>query len=143
MKARSQAAAEEFRRFGHQVVDWIADYRASVGDRPVMARTEPGAVKAQLPDAHSDFVFAVAGEEFGLIACLLIVAVYLFIVLRGLSQGFAARNGQTLVIGAVATHAVNPWLFSKLPFDPVRDFQPIARAGTTPFVMTVLILSWS
>ncbi|MGE0736667.1 MAG: FtsW/RodA/SpoVE family cell cycle protein [Alphaproteobacteria bacterium] len=51
-----------------------------------------GTVKAQLPDAHSDFVFAVAGEEFGLIACLLIVAVYLFIVLRGLSRVLAETN---------------------------------------------------
>jgi len=40
---------EEFRRFGHRLVDWIADYRACVGDRPVMARTKPGHVKAQLP----------------------------------------------------------------------------------------------
>jgi len=40
---------EEFRRFGHQLVDWIADYRQRVGDRPVMARTRPGEVKAQLP----------------------------------------------------------------------------------------------
>ncbi|HSF99568.1 MAG TPA: aminotransferase class V-fold PLP-dependent enzyme [Vicinamibacterales bacterium] len=40
---------EEFRRFGHQLIDWIADYRERVGERPVMARTKPGAVKAQLP----------------------------------------------------------------------------------------------
>jgi cell division protein FtsW len=37
-----------------------------------------------LPDAHADFVFAVAGEEFGMIVCLLIIAVFMFIVLRGL-----------------------------------------------------------
>ena len=42
---------EEFRRFGHQVVDWIADYRTNVGDRPVMARTAPGEIKAALPGA--------------------------------------------------------------------------------------------
>ena len=40
---------EEFRAAGHQIVDWIADYRATVGTRPVMAQTEPGDVKAQLP----------------------------------------------------------------------------------------------
>jgi cell division protein FtsW len=43
-----------------------------------------GHVKDMLPDAHADFVFAVAGEEFGMIVCLLIVAVFAFIVLRGL-----------------------------------------------------------
>lgn len=42
---------EEFRKFGHQLVDWIADYRAGVARLPVMARTTPGAVKAQLPPA--------------------------------------------------------------------------------------------
>jgi aromatic-L-amino-acid decarboxylase len=42
---------EEFRRFGHQVVDWIADYRATVGDRPVMARTAPGEIRSALPSA--------------------------------------------------------------------------------------------
>ena len=40
---------EEFRRFGHQVVDWIADYRARAESFPVMSRVEPGQVRAQLP----------------------------------------------------------------------------------------------
>jgi aromatic-L-amino-acid decarboxylase len=40
---------EEFRRFGHQVVDWIADYRATVAERPVRSALEPGALRAQLP----------------------------------------------------------------------------------------------
>jgi aromatic-L-amino-acid decarboxylase len=40
---------EEFRRRGHQIVDWIADYRARVAELPVMARTAPGEIKAQLP----------------------------------------------------------------------------------------------
>ncbi|HEX4172869.1 MAG TPA: putative peptidoglycan glycosyltransferase FtsW, partial [Acetobacteraceae bacterium] len=43
-----------------------------------------GRVKDVLPDAHADFVFAVAGEEFGMIVCLIIIAVFGFIVLRGL-----------------------------------------------------------
>ncbi len=45
-----------------------------------------GTVKASLPDAHTDFVMAVAGEEFGLIVCLIIVGLYAFIVLRGMSR---------------------------------------------------------
>ncbi|HEY6433976.1 MAG TPA: putative peptidoglycan glycosyltransferase FtsW [Acetobacteraceae bacterium] len=43
-----------------------------------------GSVKDVLPDAHADFVFAVAGEEFGLILCLIILCVFGFIVVRGL-----------------------------------------------------------
>ncbi len=40
---------EEFRAFGHQLIDWITDYRAGLAERPVMARISPGEVKAQLP----------------------------------------------------------------------------------------------
>jgi cell division protein FtsW len=42
-----------------------------------------GVVKTQLPDAHADFIFAVVGEEFGLIVCLVLVFVFAFVVLRG------------------------------------------------------------
>lgn len=40
---------EEFRAAGHRLIDWIADYRAGVATRPVMARTAPGDIKAMLP----------------------------------------------------------------------------------------------
>lgn len=42
---------EAFRRHGHDLVDWIADYLARVDTFPVQARTEPGAIRAMLPDA--------------------------------------------------------------------------------------------
>ncbi len=42
---------EEFRRIGHMVVDWIADYRARIAAYPVMAQVQPGAIRAQLPAA--------------------------------------------------------------------------------------------
>jgi cell division protein FtsW len=45
-----------------------------------------GTVKDFLPDAHADFIFAVAGEEFGLVACVLIIGLFAFVVLRGLSR---------------------------------------------------------
>ena len=41
--------AEEFRRRGHRLIDFIADYRARVGELPVMSPVEPGSVRAQLP----------------------------------------------------------------------------------------------
>src|SRR5512139_1981149 len=40
---------EEFRRLGHQVVDWIADYRERAASLPVMSRVAPGEIKSQLP----------------------------------------------------------------------------------------------
>jgi aromatic-L-amino-acid decarboxylase len=40
---------EEFRKIGHQLIDWIADYRANIADLPVRSLVEPGAVRAQLP----------------------------------------------------------------------------------------------
>jgi cell division protein FtsW len=51
-----------------------------------------GTVKNQLPDAHSDFIFAVAGEEFGLLVCLALVAVFAFVVLRGFSRVLQERS---------------------------------------------------
>ena len=42
---------DEFRAAGHQLIDWLADYRARLGELPVMARTAPGEVKAQFPAA--------------------------------------------------------------------------------------------
>lgn len=48
-----------------------------------------GTVKSSLPDAHTDFVYAVLGEEYGLVAGLALMCLYMFITLRGL--GLAAR----------------------------------------------------
>ncbi len=42
-------SSEEFRRHGHQVIDWIADYWEGVSDSPVLAQVAPGQVAAQLP----------------------------------------------------------------------------------------------
>lgn len=45
-----------------------------------------GEVKLSLPDSHTDFIFAVAGEEFGVLFCLVIVGLFLFIMLRALMR---------------------------------------------------------
>jgi tripartite-type tricarboxylate transporter receptor subunit TctC len=49
----------------------------------------------------------------------------------------SAPDGYTLVVGAVATHAVNPWLFRKLPYDPVKDFVPITLIAHVPNVLVM------
>ena len=49
----------------------------------------------------------------------------------------APPDGQTLVMGAVATHAINPWLYSKIPYDPLRDFTPITLVAQVPNVLVV------
>ena len=51
-----------------------------------------GTVKRILPDSHTDFIFAVAGEEFGLVVCLLIAGIFAFVVLRGLSKALAEKD---------------------------------------------------
>jgi cell division protein FtsW len=45
-----------------------------------------GIIKHDVPDAHTDFIFAVIGEEFGLIACLALVLLFAFVVIRGFSH---------------------------------------------------------
>jgi len=45
---------DEFRKAGHRLIDWIADYRSNVADFNVMARTAPGEIRAQLPASPPD-----------------------------------------------------------------------------------------
>ena len=51
-----------------------------------------GRIKDVLPDAHADFVFAVVGEEFGMVICLVLLALFGFIVLRGLLRLLAEQD---------------------------------------------------
>jgi cell division protein FtsW len=59
-----------------------------------------GRLKNQIPDAHSDFVFAVAAEEFGLIACLLLISLFTFVMLRGLKKTELVADRFALIAGA-------------------------------------------
>ena len=49
----------------------------------------------------------------------------------------AAPDGNTLVMGAVATHAINPWLYRKMPYDPLRDFTPVTLVAQVPNVLVM------
>lgn len=61
-----------------------------------------GTVKMYLPDAHADFIFSVAGEEFGLIWCLVLVFLFLVLLLRGFMKVMKERNDFiTLAMGGL------------------------------------------
>jgi cell division protein FtsW len=89
-----------------------------------------GRVKDLLPDAHADFVFAVAGEEYGMLVCLFIIAVFLFIVVRALlklmreddpfiiiaTTGLAAGFGLQAFINMGSTLHLIPTKGMTLPF---------------------------
>lgn len=49
----------------------------------------------------------------------------------------SAPDGQTLLMATVGTHAINPALYKKLPYDPVRDFTPVAMVAMAPVAIVV------
>ena len=49
----------------------------------------------------------------------------------------SAPDGLTIGMGAVATHAINPWLYAKMPYDALRDFTPITLVAQVPNVLVM------
>ena len=63
-----------------------------------------GVVKNFIPDAHTDFIFSVAGEEFGVLACMVIVLLFAYIVVRGfLRLGRENDMFSTIAVGGLLT----------------------------------------
>jgi cell division protein FtsW len=63
-----------------------------------------GVVKRVIPDSHADFVFSVAGEEYGLIMCFFIMSIFAFIVLRGLNKALKEHDDFTrYAVGGLVT----------------------------------------
>jgi cell division protein FtsW len=101
-----------------------------------------GHVKDVLPDAHADFVFAVAGEEFGMLICLVILGIFAFIVLRGLlrllaegdmfvvlaATGLVASFGLQAFVNMASTLALIPTKGMTLPFISYGGSSAIAVA---------------
>jgi len=89
-----------------------------------------GTVKMSIPDAHADFIFAVAGEELGLLWCLVIVGLFAFIVIRGFlrlrqennlfvvlaSSGLLIEFGLQAIINMASTLRLMPAKGMTLPF---------------------------
>jgi tripartite-type tricarboxylate transporter receptor subunit TctC len=49
----------------------------------------------------------------------------------------AAPDGHTLLMGTIGTHSINPAVYSKINYDPIKDFEPIIQFGTAPNVLVV------
>ncbi|HXW72336.1 MAG TPA: putative peptidoglycan glycosyltransferase FtsW [Methylocella sp.] len=111
-----------------------------------------GTIKRILPDAHTDFIFAVTAEEFGILACLLIAAIFAFIVLRGLLMAARADDlfcrlaaaGLVLLFGLQSTinMAVNLHLIPAkgmtLPFISYGGSSLISLALAVGFLIALL-----
>ena len=90
-----------------------------------------GLYKRILPDAHTDFVFAVAGEEFGMIACLGLIAFFGFIVIRGL--WLAQRNvdpfSRSAAAGLAIMFGIQSWINMAVNLRAIP-----AKGMTLPFI---------
>ena len=90
-----------------------------------------GTLKRILPDSHTDFIFAVTGEEFGVVACLLLLSVFAFIVLRGFLV--AARNEDPFCRFATAGLVMLYGLQSAINMAVNLHLMP-AKGMTLPFI---------
>jgi cell division protein FtsW len=90
-----------------------------------------GNVKSVLPDAHSDFIFAVAGEELGVLVSLLIAGLFAVVVLRGLSR--ALRENSLFIMLASAGLATQFGLQAAINMGSTLRLIP-AKGMTLPFI---------
>ena len=102
-----------------------------------------GQVKAVLPDAHADFIFAVAGEEFGLIMTLFVVGLFLFIVLRGFVKAFKETDlfVQLAIVGLLVQFALQALInmASTLNLMPTKGMTlPLMSYGGSSMVASVV-----
>lgn len=110
-----------------------------------------GTIKSVLPDAHTDYIFAVVAEEYGIIACLALLSMFAFIVLRGLLRAGRetdgairlATQGLALVFGlqALINMAVNVGLVPPkgmtLPFISAGGSSMLALAVTAGMLLSL------
>jgi len=90
-----------------------------------------GTVKRILPEGHTDFIFAVAAEEFGIVLCLALLAIFAFIVIRALRH--AARSEDPFIRFAAAGLAILFGLQSAINMAVNLHLMP-AKGMTLPFV---------
>jgi cell division protein FtsW len=115
-----------------------------------------GHIKDILPDAHADFVYAVAGEEYGLVVCALILGLFVFIVLRGLrraeedsdlfcalaSSGLVCSFGLQAFINMASTLHLIPTKGMTLPFISYGGSSAVAVALSMGMLLALTRRRW-
>ena len=110
-----------------------------------------GTVKRMLPDSHTDFAFSVLAEEFGIVTCALLAAIFAFIVIRGLQVALVQRDvfnrlaiaGLVLLFGlqSIINMAVNLQLMPAkgmtLPFISYGGSSMLAVAVSAGFILAL------
>jgi len=110
-----------------------------------------GVVKQALPDAHADFVFAVAGEELGILACMAIVLLFATVVMRGIASalketslfaliataGLAAEFGLQALINIASSLALIPTKGMTLPFLSYGGSSLLAISLSAGFILAL------
>lgn len=110
-----------------------------------------GVIKRNLPDAHADFVFAVAGEEFGMILCVMIAGLFVFVVLRSMMRvmlqndlfsllavaGLVIGFGLQAMINMASTLGLIPTKGMTLPFLSYGGSSMLALALTMGMVLAL------
>lgn len=90
-----------------------------------------GIAKHSLPDSHTDFIVAVIGEEFGLIACLLLIGLFMFVVMRVLRQ---AKAEDDAFIALAMTGLVSIFALQAIINMAVNASLMPAKGMTLPFI---------
>ena len=90
-----------------------------------------GVVKSHIPDSHTDFIFAVLGEEMGLIAVLFVIGIFAFIVLRGFKKVY--QQNDLFVTLAVAGILMNFGLQAIINMGVTLKLLP-TKGMTMPFI---------
>jgi tripartite-type tricarboxylate transporter receptor subunit TctC len=98
-------------------------------------------VNTQPPGAASDIVGRVLAENFSKSMGVQFIPDNRPGAGGNIAAGLVAKSpadGYTLFIASIATHGINPAIYSQLGFDPVKDFTPVMLVATTPNVLVVL-----
>ncbi|MGQ0674987.1 MAG: FtsW/RodA/SpoVE family cell cycle protein [Rhodospirillales bacterium] len=110
-----------------------------------------GVVKRTIPDAHADFIFAVAAEEFGLIACLIVIGLFAFVVMRGFGRvlqetnlfvllattGLLVQFGLQAIVNMASTLHLMPTKGMTLPFISYGGSSLLAMAAGMGMVLAL------
>ena len=90
-----------------------------------------GTLKRILPDSHTDFIFAVTGEEFGVVVCIALVSLFAFIVIRGL---YRTRRERRPVLPLRGGRPVDAVRHPELHQSGGQPASHAAKGMTLPFI---------